>query len=271
MQRALWNSYSKKGKIVKEAVKEALCVRHLTVNYDKTPVLWDIDLTIPSGQIAGVIGPNGAGKTTLLKACLGLQRILHGKVEFFGLPLEKVRTKIAYVPQKGSVDWDFPITVAELVLMGCYGRLQLFQRPSKKDRALAAEMLDSVGIASFADRQISQLSGGQQQRAFLARALMQDADLYLLDEPFTGIDMVSESAIMNLLRKLKSVGKTAIVIHHDLDSVESYFDWLVVLNRSLIASGPKEKVFTSEVLARAYGKTSEILGEALRLTKKEGV
>lgn len=249
---------------------DALTVKNLTVNYDKTPVLWDINLQIPTGKIVGVIGPNGAGKTTLLKACLGLQPTLHGKVEFYGRPLEKERQRIAYVPQKESVDWDFPITVSELVLMGCYGELGLFRRPGPSEKKQALEILDSIGILPYADRQISQLSGGQQQRAFLARALMQQADLYLLDEPFTGIDMVSESVIMELLRKLKQQGKTALVIHHDLDNVKSYFDWVVILNRSLVASGPVEEVFTADALSRAYGKNSQLLGEALRLSQKEG-
>lgn len=243
--------------------RTALCIKSLQVNYDKTQVLWDVTLSIPEGVIAGVIGPNGAGKTTLLKSVLGLQKPLQGKITFFHKPLELMRTKVAYVPQKESVDWDFPITVLELVVMGCYGKLGLFRRPGKKERERACEILDSVGILPYAHRQISQLSGGQQQRAFLARALMQDADLYLLDEPFTGIDMVSESTIMELLFCLRNQGKTVMVVHHDLDSVEKYFDWVVVLNKCLIEAGPTKQVFTREVLSKAYGKSSLILGEAL--------
>lgn len=251
---------------------KALAVSHLTVNYGKTPVLWDISLTVPKGKLAGIIGPNGAGKTTFLKACLGLQPSASGKIEILGHPVGEQRKRIAYVPQREAVDWDFPITVEELVLMGRYGQIGLVSRPRKADLMAVEQTLEAVQMKEFAKRQIGQLSGGQQQRAFLARALMQDADVYFLDEPFAGIDMGSESMIISLLQKLRQEGKTLFVVHHDLNSVESYFDWLIVLNMRLVASGPLETSFTPHVLNAAYGKSYALFGEALKLSqnKKSG-
>ncbi|MDP1880421.1 MAG: metal ABC transporter ATP-binding protein [Parachlamydiaceae bacterium] len=247
----------------------ALYVNQLTVNYDKNPALWDITLSIPKGVLVGVIGPNGAGKSTLIKAALGLVQAISGKVEFFGLPLKKVRQKVAYVPQRETVDWDFPVTVKELVLMGRYGRLGLFRRPREADRSAAAYYLHQVGMSAYADRQISELSGGQQQRVFLARALLQEADLYFMDEPFTGVDLATETVIIHLLQELIKKGKTVFVVHHDLSTVERYFDWTILLNMRLIASGPTDQTFTPENLNTAYGKSYALFDEALKLSQQK--
>ena len=246
----------------------ALNIQQLTVNYDKNPALWDISLSIPKGLLVGIIGPNGAGKSTFIKAALGLIKPLSGKVEFFGKPLKEVRQRIAYIPQRESVDWDFPVTVSDLVLMGRYGRLGLFRRPREADRAAADFYLNQMGMAGFENRQISQLSGGQQQRVFLARALLQEADLYLMDEPLTGIDLATKSVIMEMLKKLKNNGKTIFVVHHDLSSVEKYFDWTILLNMRLITYGPIAESFTLENLNAAYGKNYALFDEALKLSKQ---
>ncbi len=244
---------------------EALKVEQLTVSYDKTPVLWDISLTVPRGNLVGIIGPNGAGKSTFLKAILEFVEPVSGRVFLLGKRYEDVRNEIAYVPQKDSVDWDFPITVRELVLMGRYGGLQLFQRPRRVDYEAVDHYLSQVGLTSFADRQISKLSGGQQQRAFLARALAQEAEVYFLDEPFQGIDAATESILIQLLKNLRDQGKTVFVVHHDLNSVESIYNWVILLNLRLIANGPLENAFTSELLRIAYGKSYQLLDEASRL------
>lgn len=244
-------------------------VSQLTVNYDKTPVLWDISLAVPEKKIVGIIGPNGAGKSTLIKAALGLVEPISGSVTFFGKALSEVRQRVAYVPQRESVDWDFPITVRNLVLMGCYGRLGVFKNPRKADYAAADHYLQMVGMLEYADRQISQLSGGQQQRAFIARALLQQADIYFLDEPFAGIDLASERVIMKILHALKEEGKTVFVVHHDLNTAEEYFDWAIVLNMRLIACGPVEQVLTPEVLNLAYGKSYALLDEAMKLSEQK--
>lgn len=247
----------------------ALQINQLSVNYDKTPVLWDISLEVPKGQLVGIIGPNGAGKSTLIKAALGLVKPISGKVEFFGKPLEEVRLQVAYVPQRETVDWDFPITVRDLVLMGRYGRLGLFRWPRHADREAADRYLEMVGMQQYANRQISQLSGGQQQRVFLARALLQEADVYFLDEPFAGIDIASETVLMDLLRKLKDEGKTVFVVHHDLNSVESYFNWVIMLNMRLIANGKTSKTFNAETLMATYGKSYALFDEALKLSQQK--
>lgn len=247
----------------------ALQVNQLSVNYDKTPVLWDITLTVPSGKLVGIIGPNGAGKSTFLKAALGIVQTMSGKMLFFGKSLKEMRKNIAYVPQRQSVDWDFPITVRELVLMGRYGKLGLLRWPREADLLAADQYLDMVGMLSFSDRQINQLSGGQQQRIFIARALLQDADIYLMDEPFAGIDLASEAIIMSILKKLQQKGKTVFVVHHDLNSVESYYDWLIILNMRLIACGQVADVFNTETLSAAYGKNYALFDEALKLSKSK--
>lgn len=241
----------------------------LNVNFDKTPVLWDINLSIPSGKLVGIIGPNGAGKSTLIKAAMGLIKPLSGKLDFFGNKIEDYRKNIAYIPQKESVDWDFPITVIELVLMGCYGKLGLFKKLQDAHKKLAYHTLSKVGMEAYVHRQISQLSGGQQQRVFFARSLMQNAEIYFLDEPFSGIDQNSEKILMNLLRNLRDEGKTIFIVHHDLNTVEAYFDWLIVLNLSLVASGPVSEVFNAQVIQRAYGKSSALLEEVAYLSRQK--
>lgn len=247
----------------------ALNIEQLNVNYDQTPILWDIRLSLPQGVLVGLIGPNGAGKSTLIKSALGLIPPLSGKVEFFGQSLDQVRQRVAYVPQRESVDWDFPVTVRDLVLMGRYGRLGLFQRPRQADRDAADFYLEQVGMSAYRDRQISQLSGGQQQRIFLARALLQEADFYFLDEPFVGVDMSTEVLIIELLKNLRAQGKTVLVVHHDLNTIDRYFDWVIVLNARLIAYGPTEKVFTPDTLLAAYGKSYSLFDEALKLSRKK--
>lgn len=249
--------------------RDALLVSQLTVNYGKTPVLWDISLNIPSGLLVGIVGPNGAGKSTFIKTVLGLVKPISGKIKFFGHPLQTVRQKIAYVPQRESVDWDFPITVRELVLMGRYGRLGLFRWPRAADWSAVDYHLEQVGMLAYADRQISQLSGGQQQRVFIARALLQDADVYFMDEPFAGIDQTTEEVIMNLLRHLKAKGKTVFVVHHDLNTIESYFDWIILLNMRLVACGEVSKVFNAEALNVAYGKSYALFDEAIKLSQQK--
>ena len=231
----------------------AVEVHDLTVTYDTKPVLWDIDLSIPKGKLMAVVGPNGAGKTTLIKAMLGIIKPVSGAVCFHDDCGKKRNDLIAYVPQSGSVDWDFPATVLDIVMMGRYGHLGWFRRPGKKEKQMSLEMLDKVGMREFADRQISQLSGGQQQRVFLARALIQQADIYFMDEPFKGVDAQTEKSIVSLLKELKRQGKTVVVVHHDLQTVRDYFDWVTLINLQVIASGPVEKVFTEENLSQAYG------------------
>jgi manganese/zinc/iron transport system ATP- binding protein len=231
----------------------AIEVQDLTLAYEERPVLWDIDLRVPEGILMAIVGPNGAGKTTLIKAILGLLKPAAGQVLIYGRPYEEQRKLVAYVPQRGSVDWDFPTSVLDVVMMGRYGNLGWFKRPGRAERAMALEALDKVGMKSFAGRQISQLSGGQQQRTFLARALVQDAQVYLMDEPFQGVDAVTERAIVTLLKDLRAAGKTVVVVHHDLQTVPEYFDWVTLLNVRRIASGPVNEVFTEENLRLAYG------------------
>ncbi|MDX1547009.1 MAG: metal ABC transporter ATP-binding protein [Rhodothermales bacterium] len=231
----------------------ALDVRDLTVAYRDRPVLWDIDLVVPRGVLMAVVGPNGAGKTTLIKAVLGLVEPAAGQVELFGAPYARQRGRVGYVPQRGSVDWDFPTSVLDVVMMGLYGRLGWIRRPGRAERAAAHEALEKVGMDALADRQISQLSGGQQQRVFLARALVQDADIYFMDEPFQGVDATTERAIIALLRTLRAEGKTVLVVHHDLQTVPEYFDQVMLLNVRSIASGPVGAVFTDENLRQTYG------------------
>jgi manganese/zinc/iron transport system ATP- binding protein len=231
----------------------AVAVSDLTVAYREKPVLWDVDLTIEPGRLAVIMGPNGAGKSTLIKAILNLVPAAAGTVRIFGKPYAEQRRVVGYVPQRGSVDWDFPTTALDVVLMGTYGRLGWVRRPGREEHAWALHCLEQVGMADFAGRQISQLSGGQQQRVFLARALAQRADLYFMDEPFVGVDATTERAIVDLLRGLQAEGKTVICVHHDLDSAPEYFDWAVLLNVRLIASGPFATTFTQENLVRAYG------------------
>ncbi len=244
-------------------------IHQLTVNYEKTSALWEINLSIPEGSLTGIIGPNGAGKSTLLKALLGIVRPLAGSVHFWGKPFKKVKEKIAYVPQKGSIDWEFPITVLDVVLMGRYGKLKGLKWYRKADKEAALTILRRLDMASLADRQISALSGGQQQRLFIARALLQGAEILLLDEPFAGVDKVTEQVIMTLLQTLRDEGKTILVVHHDLKTATTYFDQALLLNTSVVAFGEVEEVLTPENLARAYGDKEELFSEATRLSKEQ--
>ena len=246
------------------ALPVAIEVHDLTVAYGENPVLWDIDLSVPPGVLMGVVGPNGAGKTTLIKAMLGLVRPVSGEVLVQGQPYSARSQTVAYVPQRGTVDWDFPTTVADVVTMGTYGRLGWFRRPGRKERSQAADALARVGLADLAHRQISQLSGGQQQRVFLARALVQDAPVYLMDEPFQGVDAVTERAIVEILHELRTRGRTLVVVHHDLQTVPDYFDWVTLLNVRKVASGPMAEVFTPANLRAAYGDRAVIPARLIR-------
>lgn len=235
----------------------AIEVEDMTVAYDRRPVLWDVDLKIPTGSLTAIVGPNGAGKSTLLKAMLQLLPTISGSVKFYidhRLAVSKEdRKKIAYVPQSGSVDWDFPTTVLDVVLMGRYGHLGWFKRPKQEDIDLALQMIDKMGMTEFKDRQIRQLSGGQQQRVFLARALVQQADIYFMDEPFKGVDKKTEEAIIGMLKEMKEAGKTVIVVHHDLHTVPKYFDWMTFINVRTVAYGAVSDIFTDENIKATYG------------------
>ncbi len=230
-----------------------LAIRGLTVSYGEKPAVFSVDMTVQRGAMTAVIGPNGAGKSTLLKAALGIVKPLSGQVQVFGASLDSQRSRIAYVPQRAGIDWDFPTRVIDVVLMGLYRQLGLLGRVRKHHRECALGCLDRVGMRDFADRQIGQLSGGQQQRVFLARALAQDADLYLLDEPFAGVDAATEKAIIAVLKSLRAEGKTVIVVHHDLATVRDYFDNVFLINTSKIAEGPVETTFTAGMLQATYG------------------
>ena len=239
----------------------AVEVHDLTVAYDAQPVLWEIDLQIPRGTLAAIVGPNGAGKSTLIKAMLGLVRPVSGAVSFQGRQAAGQK-EIAYVPQSGSVDWDFPATVLDVVMMGRYGKLGWFRRPGRAEREMALAMLERVGMRAYAARQISRLSGGQQQRVFLARALAQEAEIYFMDEPFKGVDAQTEQTILALLQELKQQGKTVIVVHHDLQTVSEYFDWVALMNLQVVASGPVDEVFDEENLCRTYVGWEPVKGVA---------
>jgi manganese/zinc/iron transport system ATP- binding protein len=243
------------------AAVPALEVHDLTVSYHRRPVLWNVDLAVPPGKLVGVVGPNGAGKSTLIKAAMGLLPVSSGWVQVFGAPIESMRKRVAYVPQRESVDWTFPVTAMDVVLMGRYGQVRWWQRVGRRDRDIARQCLAKVGMLAFADRQISNLSGGQQQRVFLARALAQESDLYLMDEPFAGVDAATESAIMTLLQELRSAGKTVLVVHHDLQTAEQYFDMLILLNMRLVAFGTTADVFTQQLLQQTYGGRLTVLAD----------
>ncbi|MFH1701194.1 MAG: metal ABC transporter ATP-binding protein [Candidatus Zixiibacteriota bacterium] len=237
----------------KNEVIPAIDIEDMTVAYRDKPVLWDVDLIVPQGVLMAIVGPNGAGKTTLIKAALGLITPAAGRVLIYGKPYPEQRRMVGYVPQRGSVDWDFPTTVLDVVMMGRYGHLGWIRRPGKREKNAAEEALEKVGMIDLASRQINQLSGGQKQRTFLARALVQDAHVYLMDEPFQGVDATTERAIIQLLRELRESGKTVVVVHHDLQTVSEYFDWVTLLNVRRIASGPVKDVFTDDNLKTAYG------------------
>lgn len=246
----------------------AIDIHDLTVAYHKRPVLWDVDAAIPEGRLVAVVGPNGAGKSTLLKAVLGLVPLASGRVTVFGRDPAASRSLVAYVPQRESVDWDFPISALEVVTMGRYGRLGWLRRVRRSDVEAARAALDQVGMSAFADRQISQLSGGQQQRVFIARALVQDAALYLMDEPFAGVDAATEQAIVQLLRDIRAKGRTVVAVHHDLQSVPEYFDFVLMLNLRLIAAGDVGEVFTRDNLQKTYGGRLTLLDEAAEAVRR---
>jgi manganese/zinc/iron transport system ATP- binding protein len=239
----------------------ALEFHDFTVAYDAKPVLYGVDCQIPSGSLVGILGPNGAGKSTLLRAALGLMPVSKGYAQFYGQPFSKVRQKIGYVPQRESVDWDFPVTVQDVVRMGRYGGKKFWQRLSKEDLRLADEALEKVQLTAYADRQISQLSGGQQQRVFLARALAQQSDMYLMDEPFAAVDAATERTIVHLLREMQQQGRTVLVVHHDLTTAPLYFDHLLMLNLRLVAFGKTEETWTPDNLKSTYGGQATMLSE----------
>jgi manganese/zinc/iron transport system ATP- binding protein len=247
---------------IENAADCPLLVRDLTVAYHRKPVLWDVEVKLPEGGLVGVIGPNGAGKSTLIKAVLGIVPCVSGEVLVYGRSYRRQRHLVGYVPQRESVDWDFPVDALDVVIMGRYGRLGWFRRPRRADRAAAMDCLDRVGMADFARRQISQLSGGQQQRVFLARALAQEARLYFMDEPFAGVDAATETAIVELLRQLRADGRTCMIVHHDLPSAREYFDHVILLNMRVVAQGPTETTLTTTNLQRTYGGRLDLLDEA---------
>jgi manganese/zinc/iron transport system ATP- binding protein len=240
-------------------MKVALEINDLTVAYRDTPVLWDIDLKVPYGVMMAIVGPNGAGKSTLIKSVLGLVKPVAGSVKIFDNDYKSQRKRIGYVPQRTSVDWDFPTTVIDVVMMGTYGKLGWIRRPGPKEKAESLEALQRVGLEDFANRQISELSGGQQQRTFLARALVQNADIYFMDEPFAGVDAKTEKAIIKILKELRDQGKTIIAVHHELLTVKEYFDYIAMINVRLINSGSVETVFTQENIQKTYGAYTNVL------------
>jgi manganese/zinc/iron transport system ATP- binding protein len=230
-----------------------LAISGLTVSYGDKPVLFSVDFVTPPGSMVAIVGPNGAGKSTLIKAALGIVPRISGEVSAFGRPYAEVRHRIAYVPQRAGVDWDFPATALDVVMMGLYREIGLLRFAGRRHRLKATECLERVGMAGFADRQIGQLSGGQQQRVFLARALAQEAELYVMDEPFAGVDAATERAIVAVLKELNTQGRTLICVHHDLTTVPDYFDHVLLINVRKIAAGPVATAFTPENLQAAYG------------------
>ena len=242
-----------------------LAIHDMTVAYDRKPVLWDVDLNVPEGQLVAIVGPNGAGKSTLIKASLDLMPMVSGQVLIYGKPYRKQRHLVGYVPQRETVDWDFPVSALDVVAMGRYGRIGWFRPVTRKHRRAALDALERVEMAQYAHRQISQLSGGQQQRVFLARALAQDAKLYFMDEPFASVDAATERAIVRVLHELKDAGRTVIVVHHDLQTITEYFDYLILLNMRVVTYGPVDEVFTQENLRMTYGGRLTLLSEAAQL------
>jgi manganese/zinc/iron transport system ATP- binding protein len=249
----------------------ALETHDLAVSYRGKPVLHGVDIEVPQGSLTGIMGPNGAGKSTLLKAVMGVVPINNGWVKLMDKPLKQMLGKVGYVPQRESVDWDFPVTVMDVALMGTYAGLGWFGRPGKAHRLRALEALEKTGMADLAKRQIGELSGGQQQRTFLARALAQDAQIYLMDEPFAGVDAATERTIIALLAEMRDAGKTVLVVHHDLQTAERYFDRLLLLNMRVIAHGPTHDVFLPEILEKTYGGKLTLLTDVVaRAVRREG-
>ena len=246
-------------------------VHDLTVAYNRKPVLWNINFSIPEGALVGVMGPNGAGKSTLVKAIMELLPMSSGVIKLFGDNINNVRKRVSYIPQRTAVDWDFPATVRDVVMMGRFSTIGLLRKPKKADHDFVDLCLENVGLTEFKERQISELSGGQQQRVFLARALAQEADIYFMDEPFVGVDAGTEAAIVALLKDLKSKGKTVIVVHHDLQTAPKYFDWLILLNQRLVACAPIKESFTQNLLAEAYGGKLTLLTQLSTYLEKEDI
>ena len=247
----------------------SLEVHNLTASYQRRPVLWDVDFTMPQGALIGIVGPNGSGKTTFLRNVMGLMKPDSGYVKIFGENLNKIRSRVSYVPQRESVDWDFPANVMDVVLMGRYTPKNIFKRTSKEDKEIAIQSLEKVNMLPFAKRHISQLSGGQQQRVFLARALAQQADIYFMDEPFVGVDAATEESILKLLTEMKSTGKTVVIVHHDLQTAYEYFDNIILLNTRLVAAGPTREVLTPELLQEAYGGKLTVLSRISELMARK--
>ncbi len=252
-----------------QSEKPIIEVHDLTVSYGKKPVLWSVDFSLPGGIIAGIMGPNGSGKSTLIRSMMGLLPYAGGYVKIMGESPEKVRQRISYVPQKETVDWDFPATVQEVVMMGRYGKLGLWKRPGKMDRIIVDDSIEKLGLSPYRNRQIAQLSGGQQQRVFLARAIAQQADLYFLDEPFVGVDATTEDVIIELLKDLRNQGKTIVIVHHNLQTAERYFDWLILLNMRLVAAGPVKEVFKDQLLEETYGGKLSLLSSVAQHMQRE--
>lgn len=238
----------------------AIEIKNLTVAYDANPVLWDVSLLIEQQVVMGLVGPNGAGKSTLLKSVLGLTPKLAGEISVMGQPFKINRKLISYVPQRSTIDWDFPTTVLDLVMMGTYGRLGWFRRPGRKEKADSLAALEKLSMQDFANRQISELSGGQQQRVFLARSFVQDAPIYFLDEPFAGVDITTERAIVDFLHDLRDQGKTIVVVHHDLSTVGKYLDQITLINQSIVASGNVSEVFNDETIDSTYSSERKVSG-----------
>lgn len=247
----------------------AIEIHDMTIAYHKKPVLWDVDVKIPEGKLIGIIGPNGAGKSTMIKAILDLVPKASGWVKIFNRPYSDMRKIIGYVPQRESVDWDFPVNALDVALMGRYGHLGWIKRPGRKDNDIAREALERVGMSDYINRQISQLSGGQQQRVFLARALAQQAKIYIMDEPLAGVDAATEQAIINLLMSLREQNKTILVVHHDLQTVTDYFDHLIMINMRVVATGATPEVFSEENLHKTYGGRLTILSDAAQAVARQ--
>jgi manganese/zinc/iron transport system ATP- binding protein len=239
-----------------------LAIHAMTVAYRQKPVLWDVEYDAPPARLIAIVGPNGAGKSTLMKACLGMLPLAAGEVHYWGRPFAEMRGRVGYVPQRESVDWEFPVSALDVVCMGRYRRIGWFRGVPRADREIARACLAQVQMEAFADRQIAQLSGGQQQRVFLARALAQEADLYFMDEPFAGVDAATEKAIVEVLRSLRSQGRTVICVHHDLQTVSEYFDDVLMLNMRVVAAGPVSEAFTAPNLQKTYGGRLTLLDAA---------
>lgn len=262
MKKSISNSEMAIANDAEHSAEAPLSIHDMTVAYHHKPVLWDIDFDAPQGKLIGIVGPNGAGKSTLIKACLNLIPMASGRVSIYGKPYRKQRQIVGYVPQRESVDWDFPVSALDVVAMGRYGQIGWCLPVAKAHREFARECLDRVGLVDYAERQISQLSGGQQQRVFLARALAQEARLYFMDEPFAAVDAATEKAIVRILHDLKDAGHTVLVVHHDLQTVKEYFDWVMLLNMRIVAAGSTAEVFHEENLRKTYGGKLTLLDEA---------